>query len=329
MSEKNSAAWKSTPGRRQRFQNGTFQSSWIIKKVLLVLLVSTGINSLYAQKVNWAKIDSTIKNNEAEFLAHYRPAKVLLLGTFHYAYPNRDDHKIDASKQIDIFSETRQREVKQIIDVIKSFNPTRIYVEEEEHHQGYLDSLYSSYKNGNYSLDRSEIYQLGFRAAKELGLPKVYAVDDENFAKDYYKDFPVIDSLWIDRNVVDTKHAESWKSFFDKMYHNADSLTLRNTLLETLLILNDKQSLKYSHGGYIVGGFNTPDDKGPDGLALQWYSRNLRIFNNILKTRPKSDDKLLIVYGSGHIPILQHLFESSPEFEVITLKTVVEKSKFK
>jgi hypothetical protein len=71
-------------------------------------------------------------------------------------------------------------------------------------------------------------------------------------------------------------------------------------------------------------GFNTVDDRVPDVLSMWWYSRNLRILNNILKTRPAPTDRLLVIFGSGHMPVLRHLVEANPLFEVVDLKELVK-----
>ncbi|MEE9363666.1 MAG: DUF5694 domain-containing protein [Cellulophaga sp.] len=81
-------------------------------------------------------------------------------------------------------------------------------------------------------------------------------------------------------------------------------------------IQNHPNNIKRALGHYLVT-LKTDNHNGPDAYALKWYSRNVRIFNNILKTNPKSTDRILVIYGSGHIPILEHLFDASPEFKII------------
>ncbi|RYF85335.1 MAG: hypothetical protein EON98_06875 [Chitinophagaceae bacterium] len=78
------------------------------------------------------------------------------------------------------------------------------------------------------------------------------------------------------------------------------------------------------HGHYLAGGFSTQSNDGPDRLAMWWYDRNLRIYNNILKTKPGSEDRIVVLFGNGHMPILKHCFQSSPEFEVVELKSLVK-----
>jgi hypothetical protein len=94
-------------------------------------------------------------------------------------------------------------------------------------------------------------------------------------------------------------------------------------MLENFLLMAEPEMLNRKHGHYLTAGFNTADNLGPDALAIWWYSRNLRIFNNILRTKPNASDRILVLFGSGHMPILRHCFQSSPEFEVVALKSLL------
>jgi hypothetical protein len=52
----------------------------------------------------------------------------------------------------------------------------------------------------------------------------------------------------------------------------------------------------------IAGGGNW---SGPD-MAANWYRRNFRIAANLLSmTEP--GDRIVVIYGAGHIPVLEHV----------------------
>jgi len=42
------------------------------------------------------------------------------------------------------------------------------------------------------------------------------------------------------------------------------------------------------------------DYAGPDLLAA-WYQRNIRIYNNIVRLVESPNDKILVIYGAGHL----------------------------
>ena len=79
---------------------------------------------------------------------------------------------------------------------------------------------------------------------------------------------------------------------------------------------NSDKVINRMHGHYILND-NSKNYDSMDYLAIWWYSRNLRIFRNIQNVETTSEDRILVLYGSGHIPNLRHLFESSPEYELV------------
>lgn len=273
-----------------------------------------------AQKVDWKKLkanspDKILQSGER------KPAQILLLGTFHFGYPQQDAHKTDSSRFIDVKSPRRQEEILQLVEVISRFKPTRVYVESSW--SNVIDSLYKEYLVGRYELGRNEIYQVAFRVAGQAGLKKIYTVDAGNFANENYRAYPKIDSMWNLATLVDTIRDKYWQKMYSTLYNTSDSIEVTLTMLENFLLMAEPTNLARMHGHYLSAEFNTSNNDGPDILAMWWYSRNLRIFNNILKTRPGPDDRIMVLFGNGHVPILKHCFAASPEFELVELKSLL------
>lgn len=272
------------------------------------------------QQVNWKKIRS-FQPDDILLAGERKPAKVLLLGTFHFGYPNLDGHKTDSSKYIDVLSPKRQAEMKELAEVIQRFKPTRVYIESSW--GSWMDSLYQEYRKGRYKLGRNEIYQVAFRVAGESGLDKIYAVDAMSFTGEYEKKYAWIDSLWDAAKPVDSVRDKYWGEKYSRYYKAEDALQVDLTMLENFLMMAEPSMQQRGHGHYLASGFNTTDDKGPDALSFWWYNRNLRILNKILQTKPTAADRIVILFGNGHMPILRHCFYSSPEFEVVELKSLL------
>jgi len=291
-----------------------------MKKICFFLLLVAATQS-FAQKVNWEKLNE-LSPDKILMNGPRKPAKVLLLGTFHFGYPNLDKHKTDSSKFIDVLSAQRQKELQELADVIMKFKPTRFYI--EGWNQSFQDSLYNEYLEGRYKLGRNENYQLGYRVAKQAGLKKVYAVDASNFASENYKQYKWIDSMWNVNNAVDSVRDKYWGKKFSELYTVSDSIETTLTMLENFLLMAEPSTLRRMHGAYLTNGFSTTENNGPDMLAMWWYSRNLRIFNKILQTKPGAEDRIVVLFGNGHAPILKQCFESSPEFELVELKSLVK-----
>lgn len=54
------------------------------------------------------------------------------------------------------------------------------------------------------------------------------------------------------------------------------------------------------------------DYAGPD-LVATWYRRNLRIMANLRRAIRGEHDRVLVVYGQGHIPLLRQFTADSPD----------------
>jgi hypothetical protein len=90
--------------------------------------------------------------------------------------------------------------------------------------------------------------------------------------------------------------------------------------MDIFLTMNDDHALDRGFGAYLNGGFMLREHDGADILSLHWYSRNLRIFRNIKRTTTSPADRILVIFGAGHMGILKHLFDCDPTYRVRTLK---------
>jgi hypothetical protein len=79
-----------------------------------------------------------------------------------------------------------------------------------------------------------------------------------------------------------------------------------HTVLETLEYMNsDSMAARGVALYYATVRFGDPDDyAGPDLLAA-WYQRNIRIYHNIVKLVESPNDRILVIYGAGHLGWLQ------------------------
>jgi hypothetical protein len=293
-----------------------------MKQILvLATLLMTLLTSGYTQKVDWKKMNSLDPDLILQ-AGDRKPTEVLLLGTYHFDYPNLDAHITDSSMQVDILSDKKQKELKELVQVIERFKPTRIYIESRR--QPFHDSLYNEYLQGRFTLGRNEIYQLAYRIGKDMKVNKMYAVDAGSFIGDNSKKYTWIDSM--DRNMVqvDSVRDKYWGRLYSKFYDISDTLEKNLTLLENFVLMAEPQVLKRMQGNYFTAGFNTQGNEGPDFISMWWFSRNLRIFNNILTTKPASEDRILVLFGNGHMSTLKHCFESSPEFKLVELKSLLK-----
>jgi hypothetical protein len=245
--------------------------------------------------------------------------KVLLVGSFHFAYYNLDAHKVADEDQVDILSEKRQKELEELVEYIAKFKPNKIAVETGRN-TGYLMREYEDWKSGKEPLKKSETRQIGFRLLDRFGLDTIFGVDAGSVSRDLYysKDSlvirPYLDQIFED---YDYRSKDKISKRYKKFRELDDKLTLENTLLEYFKYMNSDKVLDRGFGAYLNGDFKNGDYEGADALVLYWYNRNLRILRNIQKITTSPDDRILVIFGAGHVEILKHLFQCTPQYELI------------
>lgn len=250
-----------------------------------------------------------------------KQTQVLTLGTFHFNFPNLDVAKTDIDDQIDVLDSKYQKEIEVIVDKLMRFNPTKIVIEKGTEKQQIYDSLYISYLNGKHKLTRSEEQQIGFRLAKRLDLKKVYCADAWGTDYEDLKRIAHGNDTIARREFIDYFHNNPDTVLMS--YRNEKKLFKTDGILAELIRINSTENLKESLGDYLIGIFKyeTKENEylGADFVTCQWFNRNLRIFRNIQRIDVKSEDRILVIYGAGHMNLLNVFFEASPEYELLDI----------
>ena len=102
--------------------------------------------------------------------------KVLLVGAWHFNYPGLDAHQTNEQDRMNIFTEKRQAELKELLDYIARFKPTKIAVEGGRN-SGYIIRRYEQWKAGTKGLGASEIDHIAIRLMDRFSLDTLYGVD--------------------------------------------------------------------------------------------------------------------------------------------------------
>ncbi len=217
--------------------------------------------------------------------------EILVLGTYHMSNPGRDIHNMQAD---DVLSPKRQQEIAQLIAVLKRFHPTKIAIEADIGSQQ-VGQEYSGYLAGKYTLSRNEIDQIGYRLAKELGQHAVYPVDEE-------AEFPWQRLVNYAKANGRAEKLDAISAGWGMMVKEQGDFLQSHTVLETLEYMNsDSRAAKDMAFYYATVPYGDPlDYAGPDLLAA-WYQRNIRIYSNIVKLIESPNDRILVIYGAGHL----------------------------
>ncbi|EOR23040.1 hypothetical protein A499_14896, partial [Niallia nealsonii AAU1] len=130
--------------------------------------------------------------------------KIILVGTFHF------EENVALIK-------TKEDEVKELVELLAEWKPSKIAVEWEKNEENLLNERYKKISN-KYSID--EIEHIGFRLAKKLEHNKLYGVNWEGelvqedvknlfneIQENYSELFGKIESLNINGPVISTNYS--------------------------------------------------------------------------------------------------------------------------
>jgi hypothetical protein len=268
----------------------------------------------------WAAEGESLLEIPTDLGFHEPRAKLLLLGSFHFKDAGLDGYK--PKHDIDILSPERQKELDQMLDRLEAFAPTRIAVEWKRSDQARLDERYSQYLAGEFEISSNEIYQVAFRLGKRLGHKKLYATDADGRRYESSVDA----EKWAKENGQEWILDHGWYERFEKLYAWEDRQKTLVPLTDYYIYLNSAERLAMGHGHYLVGSFKAGDGivyPGSDNLTGWWYNRNLRVFANVMQLVREDSDRVLLLIGAGHVPILRHAALSMPNVELVEVVDVL------
>ena len=237
---------------------------------------------------------------------------LLIVGVPHFGNPGRDTVNVRVP---DVLSPARQREIEAVVARLAAFRPTRVAVEWPADSQAELDQRYADYRAGRRALSANERDQIGLRLAARLGLARVDAVDwsgdPPGRESDY--DYPA----WAEAH----GRGAEWRSWVGRFQAEADasarlmactpvSAWVRNVNTPAYRLANHRTYFYVARMG-DAGGTNP-------GAAWvgTWYTRNLRILNNLVAIAPGPRDRIVAIYGAGHGYLLDQQARESNAFAI-------------
>lgn len=229
--------------------------------------------------------------------------KIMILGTFHMA----SSGDLLNSKVDELTSDKRQKEIIELVDKIKRFNPTKVAVEYEYKNADKLNTNYISYVNGETQLKMWETHQIAFRLAKSLEHEKIYPVD---WMEKGAAIFPISEVY---------EYTKKEQPQFLTLFGNGDSeFGKDDTISDIFRIYNDKEYIRKTHESYVnMARIGLDDEYKGMGWLIWWYQRNLIIFARLAQLIEDSNERMFLLIGSGHVGILSNFLEESGLFEVV------------
>lgn len=234
---------------------------------------------------------------------------ILVLGTHHFS--GEDNGDLFRSEQENMLSQQRQDEIQEVVDCLKNFRPTKVALEVLEKSEGILNDEYISYINENYTLGVNECDQIGYRLAKQCNLEQVHAVDwNEN-----QEGVPEMSDL---SGLENGEQYEAALQIGQDMMSQMEAVLQNNTYKDFLLWLNDSEQVARGHELYMkmaLAGSND-DPVGVLWTAKYWYFRNMLIYKNLVNLIDSGNERIFVLYGSGHLHLLLQFLKESNLFEV-------------
>ncbi len=232
---------------------------------------------------------------------------IMVLGSYHMSNPGADMFNLKAD---DVTSPTRQREIRAIVTQLALWQPTKVAVEAP-----YQDSItiarYQAYLRGEHELGKSEKEQIGFRLAKKLGHSTIYPIDVRMNMND-----ESIGELVGKNPEKYGRYLASLQSMGEGAMAIMGEWLSKGTIGSMLYNMNDPNLNDMSHALYFQSFVPIVQDDNYAGADMvnTWYQRNLRIFSNLHQINDRPDDRIFIIYGQGHKPLIEQFAKDSPYF---------------
>ncbi len=230
------------------------------------------------------------------------PARIMLLGSFHFDNPGLDAVKLTP---IDVTKPASQAYLEALAARLARFAPTRVVLEYAPGDDEAVNRRYAAFRDGTPALGRSELQQIGFRVARLAGLERVHGFDAQAPAQDL--------ELWA-RIGTDAALAARFNRLVEEESRRQQSLhdhaSLREILLDHNSLPEDLRNkgfyMRFNDQGVAQGSF-----RGADASA-DWWHRNLRMYAR-LQAYAQAGERVLVIAGSGHTAILRDFLRADGE----------------
>ena len=213
--------------------------------------------------------------------------EIVLVGTFHF-------------EQVGELIPQKEDEVKELVDFLATYKPTKIALEWDNEEDNKLNDEYRNF-NGHYAI--GEIQQIGFRLGQNLGHDKLYAVN--------WNGQLTQEDMTILNQEIQNSYPDVLKIMEDTI-SNAPLINLDSVLTDSYRKLNDTEAIKGSERMYLSLVNVVGDNKEMIGLNFlnKFSERELMIFKNVVDISTNSlEERILLLIGSDHLWQLNKLFE--------------------
>ncbi|MDP8993514.1 MAG: DUF5694 domain-containing protein [Pseudomonadota bacterium] len=238
------------------------------------------------------------------------PVQVMVVGTWHFAGSERDLISFDTD---DVRAPRRQRELERLAEVLAEFRPTKIMVERVAPAADLIDPGYADFTPETLLRDANERVQIGYRLAYRLGLPHVYAIDEQpGEGEPSY--FPFDRLVAWDREHGAGDLPQRVRARGEAMMREFAEKQARMSIPAMLLEGNAPGHFGGIGAYYELLRIGDTEQQPGAELNAYNYMRNAKIFAKLMRLA-EPGDRILVVYGAGHNYWLRHFASETPGFQ--------------
>ena len=233
----------------------------------------------------------------------------MVVGTPHLANHGRDVINIQVD---DVLAPARQQQIEAIVEALAAYRPTHARGRVSRHAPSRTGPALCRLPGRTLHAEtRTKTDQIGLRLASRLQLPQVYAGD--------WNGMPPGDLASMDWDTYASRTGKADVVAAMRDPRRAELQDLSNTPLTDLLArMNTTEAGAARHRRYYDYAMLGDDVEAPGANWLaNWHGRNLRIFARIARLADDPDERVLVIYGAGHAPLLRQFAEQSGAFRVI------------
>jgi hypothetical protein len=226
-----------------------------------------------------------------------QPAQVMLFGTFHFKDAGLDTVKV---KDIDIFTEENQAYLEALTRRLQGFKPTRVLLEYNPENDEAINERYREYLAGNYELGANEIYQLGFRIAKQAGHERIYSFDSREVGWE-------AEAMFEYAKKHDSPEMKTFNKIIESYTAEVEQARATMSLKQLLQRQNDPKNERMNMDLYLAtNSIGANDGYSGAAASASWWERNFYMYANIQKLA-EPGERVIAIGGAGHMAILKQL----------------------
>jgi hypothetical protein len=179
-----------------------------------------------------------------------------------------------------------------------------------------LEQHYQDYLHDHWTLEASENYQIGFRLAKQLRLPRIYLIQ-----VDAPLNFDAVDAYAKAHD--QTYLVDASRQLTERLISRATEIQSKGTVLDVYRYFNSEAAIRLNDSSYTYLCRIGDDDNfvGAD-LVSGWHQRNLRMSAKLSRlTGP--GERILVLYGQAHAYLLRDFIRQAPDMKLVGAESLL------